>query len=302
MHALALAQQINSGVPFSWNPLDDLQQLFQFEFMQHAYLAGTAAAVAAGVVGYFVVLRSLSFASHALTQIAFSGATGALVVGVNPVYGLLLVNGIGAGMIGWLGRRERGRDVVVGVVQSAGLGLGLLFLALYRAQEAVPVLVGDILGISSQQVLITGVAVVVIVVAVAVVFRPLLFASLDEEAAEARGVWTGLMSVVLLFILAVTTSVTAPILGVLLAFALIVGPAATAALLSSRPGRAVALSVGLAVLYVWVGLAVSYWVDVPPSVFVTGMAFAGYVAARVWRSRDGRRARGQVQAAAAAAA
>jgi zinc/manganese transport system permease protein len=282
MHMIAGA--VTTGAPFSWNPVDDVQQLLQFEFMRNALVAGSAVAVAAGVVGYFVVLRSLSFATHALTQIGFAGATGALAASVNPLYGLLLINGAGAAMIGGLGRRWRGRDVVIGVVQSAGLGLGLLFLALYRAHEAVPVLVGDPFGVSAAQVQITLVSAAVILVAVATVFRPLLFATLDEEIAEARGVRTGLMSVLMLFILAVTVSVAAPIIGVLLTFALVVGPAATAALISSRPGRAVSLSVALGVVYVWAGLAVSNWVDVPPSVFVTGLAFAGYVAARLARA------------------
>ncbi|HEV7679463.1 MAG TPA: metal ABC transporter permease [Candidatus Dormibacteraeota bacterium] len=286
MHALT--GTVITGVPFSANPIDDLQQLLQFEFMRNAFVAGTAAAVAAGVVGYFVVLRSLSFAAHALTQIGFAGATGALAAGVNPIYGLLLINSAGAALIGGLGRRRRGRDVVVGVVQSAGLGLGLLFLALYRAHEAVPVLVGDAFGISATQVLITVLCSVAIVFAVALAFRPLLFASLDEEIAEARGVHIGLVSVLLLFVLAVTVSVDAPIIGVLLTFSLVVGPAATAALVSPRPGRAVALSVALSVLYIWVGLAVSYWVDFPPSVFVTGLAFSGYLAARAWRGGERR--------------
>jgi zinc/manganese transport system permease protein len=281
MHALA--DTVITGVPFSLNPIEDVQQLLQFEFMRNAFVAGTAAAIAAGVVGYFVVLRSLSFAAHALTQIGFAGATGALAAGVNPIFGLLLINGAGAALIGGVGRRQRGGDVVVGVVQSAALGLGLLFLALYRAHEAVAVLVGQAFGISAAQVQITVVCSLAIVLAVAVAFRPLLFASLDEEIAEARGVRIGMMSVVMLFILAVTVSVDAPIIGVLLTFALVIGPAATAALISSRPGRAVALSVALSVLYIWIGLAVSYWVDFPPSVFVTGLAFTGYLAARLWR-------------------
>jgi zinc/manganese transport system permease protein len=278
-----LADGVKTDVPFSWNPLDDLQRLFQFEFMHNAYAAGTAAAIAAGVVGYFVVLRSLSFAAHSLTQIGFAGATGALAAGVNPLYGLLLINGASAGVIGVLGRRLRDRDVVVGIVLTASLGLGLLFLRLYRATEAIPVLVGDVFGISPTQVLITEVACAAILVAVALTWRPMLFSSLDEEIAEARGVHVGLMSLLLLLILAVTTSVTTPIVGVLLSFALLVGPAATAAVLSSRPPRAVALSVALSVAYIWIGLAVSYWVDFPPSVFVTGMAFAGYIAARLVR-------------------
>jgi zinc/manganese transport system permease protein len=289
MHVLA--SSVTTGVPFSWNPVDDLQQLFQFEFMRNAYAAGTAAAIAAGLVGYFVVLRSLSFAAHMLTQIGFAGATGALAAGVNPLYGLLFLNTIGAGAIGVFGSRPRGRDVVIGIVQSAGLGLGLLFLALYRAQEAVPVLVGDVLGISPAEVRITLIASAVIAVLVVVVaYRPLLLSSLDEEVAAARGLNIGLMSLVLLMILAVTVSVATPIVGVLLTFALIVGPAAAATRLSARPGRAIALAVALSVLYIWIGLAVSYWIDFPPSVFVTGIAFVVYVAVRLLTAAPGRRA------------
>ncbi|MBV8528170.1 MAG: metal ABC transporter permease [Candidatus Dormibacteraeota bacterium] len=277
---LAAAAPLTSGVPFSPNPIDDLQILFQFEFMRNAYIAGTAAAIAAGLVGYFVVLRSLSFAAHTLTQIGFAGATGALAAAVNPLYGLLLINAIGAGVIGAWGRRERGRDVVTGIVLTSALGLGLLFLTFSHSPEAVPVLVGDVLGISATEVLITVVATALIVVAVALMYKPLLFATLDEEIAEARGVRVVLVSVLLLGVLAITTSVATPIVGVLLTYAILVGPAATAAQLSARPGRAVALSVALSVAYMWIGLAVSYWIDFPPSVFVTGLAFAGYLAAR----------------------
>lgn len=275
-----LATSVTSGVPFSANPLDDVQILFQFEFMRNAYIAGTAAAIAAGVVGYFVVLRSLSFAAHTLTQIGFAGATGALAASVNPLYGLLLINSIGAAVIAVWGGNEHERDVVTGVVLTAALGLGLLFLALASAVAAVPVLVGDVLAVSFVEVLITAIAAVAILTAVAAIHRPLLFSSLDEDIARARGLPVRVLSLLLLGILAVTASVVTPIVGVLLAFAILVGPAATAALLSPRPGRAIALSVMLSVAYMWIGLAASYWVDFPPSVFVTGLAFAGYLAAR----------------------
>jgi zinc/manganese transport system permease protein len=217
--------------------------------------------------------------------VSFAGSTGALATGVNPLAGLGIVNGLSAVIIGVLGRRERGRDVVVGVVLTTALGLGLLFLRLSRAQAAVPVLVGDVLGVSHIEVVVTTIATAGVLLAVAAAYRPLLFSSLDEEIAEARGVSVALMSVVLLVILAVTTSVATPIVGVLLTFALLVGPAATAAILSPRPPRAMALSVALSVVYVWVGLAVSYWVDFPPSVFVTGMALAVYLGARLFRDR-----------------
>ncbi|HEX6491857.1 MAG TPA: metal ABC transporter permease, partial [Candidatus Dormibacteraeota bacterium] len=242
---------------------------------------GTAAAIVAGVVGYFVVLRGLSFAGHSLSTMGFAGATGALVVGVHPLLGLLAVDGAGALLIGALGRRARGRDVVVGVVLTGTLGLGLLFLQLYRASEAQPVLVGDILGIDTTEVAITAVAAALIVAAVAVAFRPLLFSSLDEEVAQARGVRTGAMSLLLLLILAATTAIATPIVGVLLTFSLLIAPAATASLLASRPPVTVMLAIALGVLYLWIGLAVSNWVDLPPSVFVTGLAVAGYSGARV---------------------
>jgi zinc/manganese transport system permease protein len=269
-----------SNAPFSWNPVDDLNQLLSFQFMRSAFLAGTATAIVAGVVGYFVVLRGLSFAGHSLSLMGFAGATGATVAGVDPLVGLLAIDGAGALLIGALAKHPRGRDVVVGIVLTGTLGLGLLFLRLSGAQEAQPVLVGDVLGISAGEVTVTAVAAAVIVVLVAIGFRPLLFSSLDEEVAEARGVPTGAMSLALLLILAATTAVATPIVGVLLTFSLLIAPAATASLVSSRPPLAVALSMALGVLYIWTGLAVSYWVLMPPSVFVTALAFLVYLCAR----------------------
>jgi len=279
-----------TNAPFSWNPLDDLNQLFTYQFMRSAFLAGTATAIVAGVVGYFVVLRGLSFAGHSLSLMGFAGATGATVAGVDPLVGLLAVDGAGALLIGALAKRRRGRDVVVGIVLTGTLGLGLLFLQLSNAQEAVPVLVGDVLVISAGEVTVTEAAAAVIVAMVALAFRPLLFSSLDEELAEARGVPTRAMSVLVLLILAATTAMATPIIGVLLTFSLLIAPAATASLMSSRPPVAVALSIVLGVLYIWIGLAVSYWVDMPPSVFVTAMAFVVYVGVRTTRTLGAQRA------------
>jgi zinc/manganese transport system permease protein len=278
-----------TNAPFSWNPLDDLNQLLTYQFMRSAFLAGTATAVVAGVVGYFVVLRGLSFAGHSLSLMGFAGATGAIVAGVDPLVGLLAVDGAGALLIGALAKRPRGRDVVVGIVLTGTLGLGLLFLQLSNAKEAVPVLVGDVLGISAGEVTVTEVAAAVTVALVAVAFRPLLFSSLDEELAEARGVPTAAMSVLILLILAATTAMATPIVGVLLTFSLLIAPAATASQMSGRPPVAVGLSIVLGVLYIWIGLAVSYWVDMPPSVFVTAMAFVVYVGVRTTRTLGGRR-------------
>lgn len=270
-----------TNAPFSANPFDDLDQLLTYQFMRSALLAGTATAIVAGVVGYFVVLRGLSFAGHSLSTMGFAGATGAMVVGVDPIYGLLAVDGAGALLIGALGRRPEGRDVVIGTVLTGTLGLGLLFLRLSNAQQAVPVLVGDVLGVSAGDVTVTEVAAAIIVVAIAFAYRPLLFSSLDEEVARARGVPTRAISLLLLLLLAATTAIATPIVGVLLTFSLLIAPAATASLVATRPPVAIALSVVLGTVYIWVGLAVSYWIEMPPSVFVTGMAFAVYLAVRI---------------------
>ena len=165
--------------------MPDLTQLFHYDFMVHAFEAGTIVAVVAGAIGYFVVLRGSSFAAHALSHIGFAGATGAVVLALNPIIGLLAFT-IGAGVaIGALGNRLRGRDVTIGIVLAWALGLGVLFISLYRgyATEAYALLFGQILGISSVDVLATLVAGVVTLVALVAVYRPLLFASIDPDVA-----------------------------------------------------------------------------------------------------------------------
>src|SRR5262252_5152132 len=143
----------------SWNPFEDIEMLFQYQFMDNAYAAGTVVAIVAGAIGYFVVLRSSAFAAHALSHIGFAGATGAVVLALNPVIGLLVFT-MGSGMaIGALGDRLRSRDVTIGIVLAWTLGLGVLFISLYTgyAQEAYALLFGEILGISVQEVLVTAV-------------------------------------------------------------------------------------------------------------------------------------------------
>src|SRR5258706_4569942 len=142
----------NTSPSLSWNLFDDLASLFHYEFMVHAFEAGTIVAIVAGAIGYFVVLRASSFAAHALSHIGFAGATGAVVLGVSPVFGLLAFT-LGAGVaIGALGNRLRGRDVTIGIVLAWALGLGVLFISLYRgyATEAYALLFGQILGISTS--------------------------------------------------------------------------------------------------------------------------------------------------------
>jgi zinc/manganese transport system permease protein len=269
---------------FGWNLIRDIQAQFQYAFIQHAYTAGAIVAIVAGVVGYFVVLRSLSFAGHALSHIGFAGATGAVALGVNPIYGLLVFTIGGAVGMGALGKRIYGRDVVIGIVLAWMLGLGVLFLSLYSgyATEAYALLFGEILGISQTDVVVTLVAGVVTLAAIAIMFRPLLFASVDSDVAEARGVPVRLLSIIFMVVLAISVSEAVQVVGVLLIFALLVTPPAIAERLTARPGMAIALSVLLALLFTWIGLFVSFYLPYPVSFFITTLAFVTYLVVRLW--------------------
>ena len=263
--------------------MPDLTMLFHYEFMVHAFEAGTIVAIVAGAIGYFVVLRGSSFAAHALSHIGFAGATGAVVLALNPIIGLLAFT-LGAGVaIGALGNRLRGRDVTIGIVLAWALGLGVLFLSLYRgfATEAYALLFGQILGISTADVEVTLAAGAVTLAALVAVYRPLLFSSVDEELASAKGVPVTALSIGFMAILAVAVTEAVQVVGVLLIFALIVTPAAIAVRFSSRPPVAIVLGIALALGFTWLGLAISFYSPHPVSFFITSLAFATYVAVRL---------------------
>jgi zinc/manganese transport system permease protein len=250
--------------------------------MQHAFEAGTVVAIVAGIVGYFVVLRRSSFAAHALSHIGFSGAAAAVLIGVNPVFGLLLFTSVGGLGIGALGRRAAQRDVQIGTVLAFMLGLGVLFLSLYKgyAQEAYSILFGEILGISFSAVLLTLVAGVIILVLVAVVYRPLLFASLDEDVAEAKGMPVLFLGIIFMLLVAVATSFAVQVVGVLLIFSLMVTPAATAQLLAKKPRQVIVISVAIALFATWLGLFMAFYQPYPVSFFITAIVFILYLAVR----------------------
>jgi len=281
MHDLTLMAIVSSQP--TWNPWDDLAMLFHYEFMVHAFEAGTIVAIVAGAIGYFVVLRGSAFAAHALSHIGFAGATGAVVLALSPIVGLLAFT-IGAGVaIGALGNRLRGRDVTIGIVLAWALGLGVLFISLYRgyATEAYALLFGQILGISTTDVMVTLAAGLITIVALVAVYRPLLFASVDEDLASAKGVPVTALSIGFMAILAVAVSEAVQVVGVLLIFALIVTPAAIAVRFSSRPPIAIGLGVLLALAFTWLGLAISFYSPHPVSFFITTLAFGTYMAVRL---------------------
>jgi zinc/manganese transport system permease protein len=281
---LAVLLRVTDTTPaLSWNPLDDAAAMLQYDFMVHAFQAGTAVAVVAGVIGYFVVVRGASFAAHALSHIGFAGATGAVVLSLNPVLGLLAFT-VGSGVaIGALGGRVRGRDVTIGIVLAWTLGLGVLFISLYTgyATEAYALLFGEILGISDRDVEIVVLAAIPTLLALVVLYRPLLFSSVDENLAAARGVPVTALSVAFMAVLALAVTEAVQVVGVLLIFALIVTPAAIAIRWTHRPDAAIAVSAGLALLFTWTGLTVAFYSPHPVSFFITSIAFGTYLAARL---------------------
>ncbi len=267
---------------FSINLLSDLLQMLSYEFMQHAFEAGTVVAIIAGITGYFVVLRRSAFTAHAFSEIGFAGAAGAVVLGIAPIAGLLLGSCASGLAIAALGRRATNRDTQIGIVLAFALGLGLLFISLYTgyATEAYSILFGEILGISTGQVLLTVGAGVAIVVALGATYRPLLFASLDEDVAEAKGMPMLFIGTVFMLIVAVAVSFAVQVTGVLLIFSLMVTPAATAQYLARRPQRAIMISVIIALAATWSGLFIAFYAPYPVSFFITAIVFALYLLVR----------------------
>ncbi len=259
--------------------------MFTYDFMLNAFAAGSVVAVVAGVVGYFLVLRGEAFAGHALSHVGFTGATGAVLAGLSPLWGMVLMTVAGGVGMGLLGRRVSERDVAIGVVLTLALGVGLLFLHFFTAYatQATALLFGNILAVDAATIrALLGLSAVSLA-ALAVIARPLLFASLQPEFAEARGVNMRLVSALFLAVAGLAVAECVQIVGVLLVFALMVGPAAAAQRLTGRLGWAIGLSVALALGQTWLGLALAYWTDFPVSFWISLLSAAAYGAATAIR-------------------
>ncbi|MCL6646799.1 MAG: metal ABC transporter permease [Chloroflexi bacterium] len=270
--------------------------MFQYDFLRQALIAGTLVAVTAGVVGYFLVLRQSTFAGHALAHLGFTGATGAALIGANVVGGMVLFTLAAALVMGLLGDRLRGRDVAIGSVLAFSMGLGNLFLSQSTrlTSRATSVLFGDLLAISADATLVVLACSVFVLLAIALAYRPLLFASIDPVIAETRGVPVRLFGVGFLLLLALAVTTATLVVGVLLIFALLVTPAATAQRLTARPGAAIALSVLFAVSSVWTGLLLALLVPWPPSFFITALSFGIYLLVTVGLPAGQRRRRSRL--------
>ena len=264
-----------------------MTSIFQYSFIQNAFLAGSVVAVVAGFVGYFLVTRGLTFAGHALSHIGFAGAAGALVVGADPMFGLLLFTIVSGIAIGVFGKDMREEDVNIGIVMMLMLGFGALFIALYNgyAEQAYSILFGTILGISRTDVFVTlffGIATILVLVAI---FRPLLFSSIDPEVAEARGVPVGGLGILFLVLVAIAVSMSVQVVGVLLIFTLLVGPAATAIRLVHTPLYTVGLSIALALVYTWLGIFLAATGGLPVTFYIATISFVVYLPVRFMTAR-----------------
>ena len=269
------------------NPIADLEQMWSYPFMRNAIEAGTLTAIVAGVTGYFVVLRRSAFTAHAFSEIGITGAAGAILAGIPPLAGLLIGSNLGGLAIALLGRRAANRDTQIGIVLAFALGLGLLFISLYPgyATQTYSILFGEILGVSQEQVLETLVAAVGMLAAMGVMYRPLLFASLDEDVAEAKGIPMLALGIAFMAVVAVAVSFSVEVTGVLLVFSLMVTPGATAQYLASRPSRAIVASVIIALFATWIGLFLSFYTPYPVSFYITTEVFILYLIVRFAYSR-----------------
>jgi zinc/manganese transport system permease protein len=284
---------------FSFNLVADLEQMWHYSFMRNAFEAGTLTAIFAGVTGYFVVLRRSAFVAHAFSDMGFAGAEGVVLLNIAPIFGLLAASILGALGIAALGRRSFNRATTIGIVLAFVLGLGLAFNSLFSQYEgggknisqAYSILFGNIYGISTFDVFLTLYAFIGILAFMAFLYRPLLFASLDEDVAEAKGLpmlWIGISFMLLI---AVAVSFAVLVTGTLLIFSLMVTPGATAQYLARRPRWAIIISVAIALAAMWSGVFISFYTSYPVSFYITAEVFTLYIIVRILRWALKRRVR-----------
>lgn len=278
---------------FTWNIITDIQWMWSLPSMVNAFRAGLAVALLAGVVGWFMVLRRQSFAGHSIAITGFPGAAVAVYLGASATLGyfgfcvgsalLIAVLARGSGT----GAGERAHSsALIAVVQAFALALGAVFLDLYGGflSSTSAFLFGDFLGITNADVLTLVAVSLAVLVAMAVIGRRLLFASIDPAVAVARGVPVRALNILFLVLLGATVAEVSKLTGSLLVFALLVMPAATAQVLTARPGLSLLLTVVLGVFVTWFGLAWAYFGNQATGFTITSLAFACYVLAYAAKS------------------
>jgi len=253
------------------------------DFMVNTWISASIIAAVAGIVGFFVVIRGASFAAHALPLGAFPGAAAASLLGIDPLWGLLAFSGLGVVGISGLGRRGR-HDAATALSLVMLLGLGALFLSMTTeySQAVNALLFGEVLGVSGADLAPVATVSAISVALTALLYRPLLLSSISSDLGEARGVPARRMEVLFLTVVALTAAMALPVVGALLVFSLMVGPASAARGLTNRPLRAIALSAGISVVTVWASIALSFASDWPIGFFVGGLSAVAYGCGRIW--------------------
>ena len=256
-----------------------MNNLFAYDFMCNAFLAGTIAALSASVIGYFVIIRQLAFAGHALSHVGFAGAAGAGLIGLSPINGQLLLTLLTAIGIGSLGERIQKNDIVVGVVLAFALSLGVLFLHFYTsyAGQATAILFGDLLSVSRELIKLMSVFALISMIGLAVIARPLLFSSLEPELAEAKGISLRLISILFLIVVAIGITQASQVVGILLVFTLLIGPGAAALNLTRTIFSGVLLSAIFGLIITWSGITLSYITDWPSTFWISTLSLLIYL-------------------------
>lgn len=252
-------------------------------FMRSAMIGGILVAVAAGMLGYFVIVRQHAFAAHALAHIGFPGATGAVLIGVPVTLGLAVFTVGGALAIGLLGKRLAEREIATGTILALATGIGVLFnsMTTRNANSVTNVLFGNLLAISHDQLVTFGLFTVGLAVVLAVVARPLVFASVNPDVAEAKGVPVRILGVVFMIALALVITMAVQVVGTLLLFGLVVTPSAAALSISARPTSVALLSTTFGVVSVLLGLLISAMFNMPPSFVIVTISFTIWLASIV---------------------
>ncbi|MCX7522807.1 metal ABC transporter permease [Microbacterium sp. STN6] len=281
---MAAALSASSSAGFDWNQIFDFTDYGELIVLLHnSLLAGAVLGLVGGLIGVFVMSRDMAFAVHGISELSFAGASAALLLGVGVVEGSLVGSLVAALLIGVLGSRARDRNSITAVLMPFGLGLGILCLALYSGRSAnkFGLLTGQIVAVDDPQLGWLGVIAVVVVVGLFVVWRPLMFASVDADVAAARGVPIRGLSIVFMLLLGLAVAVSVQIVGALLVLSILVTPAAAALRLSSSPVMVPVLSVVFAMVSMVGGILLALGGSIPISPFVTTISFLIYVVCRV---------------------
>ena len=270
-----------TNIDFSFDP--NWMETLTTPFMTNAFIAGLCIAFAAGVMGYFTIARHSTFAAHALAHIGLPGATGAVLLGLPVSLGLGAFALGGALVIGALGKRVSEREIATGTVLAFATGLGLFFarLSSSASSQMQSILFGSILTITTGQIVGFAIFDVLLLVVLTVIYRPLLFSSLDEQVAQAKGVPVGLMNICFMAIMAGVITIAVPAVGTLLVFALVVTPAATANIIARSPFSAMVAATIICLVSIWGGLVVSAMFPAPPSFVIVTISTIFWIIAKV---------------------